>query len=413
MSDELAVREEYDRQRAPLAQAINDAAEEESRLKDERIVVHVEQTAEKARFEAKRKKLLADLRQERKRVLADLKAQYKALSYKIRGARDRQRNAQQKINSLLKRRDARLAKLRAETQGCDLEESAEEEPQPELDRIKRILQEEKMYGEDMQQQSHRTVRMREAYDTMCLPKRIPETQEEGAELTTLRDLFDAISKDQTILVQRFAPKVLKTSLGTERVAIETSAMIGLPGVQAIYTAMQSPLCSCRTLTLLAAWVDASKNHDCYTIELFQEAWVAGFKGLQWPPASARMPKFLPHSYTPSVRVEEYEDQGLTKYKFVPETSDALVDLTESPGELAQEPFEAESEEVQRLVNHASKLAILLSDWNKTYFYYEMFTNRPRATMFEEHEGRPCVRTVVMTDAEVELLRRVVKTFLRI
>ncbi len=404
--------EEFERKRVPLAQAINEAAEEESRLKDERIVIHVEQTAEKARFEAKRKKLLADLRQERKRVLADLKAQYKTLSYKIRGARDRQRNAQQKINSLVKRRDARLAKLREETQECDLEESAEE-PQPELDRTKRILQEEKLYGEDMRQQSHRSVQVREAYRALSLPNRIPETQEEGAELITLRDLLYAISKDQTVLVQRFAPQLLKTSLDAERVALETSAKIGLPGIQALYTAMQSPLCSCRTLTLLAAWVDASKNSDCYQIELFQEAWVAGFKGLQWPPASARMPKFLPHSYTPSARVEEYEDQGLIRYKFVPETSDALVDLTQSPGELAQEPFEAETEEVQRLVNHASKLTILLSDWHKSYFYYEMFTNRPRAVMFEEHEGRPRVLKVVMTDAEVELLRRVVKTFLRI
>lgn len=412
MSDEREIVDEFERKRVSLAAAENEAAQEESRLVEERSVIDVEQTAKIAQFETRRKQLLADLKEERERVLADLKMKRKRLSYQIRGAHAKQINAFKKKMELRKERDAKLEKLQPDSQECDLDDFVDDE----LEDWNRRVSEFKAFEADIDVHKKRREAIIKAFRALPPSNRVPETQVEDTAPKSLQELLDAIRLDKAETVYQFGADLLQTSSIEELSAKQDAThqgMFKLPGVQAIYTALCSPLCSWRTLSLLIEWGAASvSSAEYYYLFQLQDAWIAGFKDMEWPPASARMPKFLPHTYTPSARIEEIVERGFPRYRLVQDSTD-VVDLTQTPGELAREPFEAESEEVQRFVNHATKLVKLQSDSDANYFYYSIFCNRPTGMLLEERRGRMHKVTVEMSDREIDLIRRVVSTYWRI
>jgi len=413
MSDEREIVDEYERKRVSLAAVENESAQEESRLVEERSAIVVEQSATIAQFEARRKQLLADLKEERERVLADLKMKRKRLSYQIRGARVKQLNARKKMMELRKERDAKLEELQPDSQECDLDEFVDDE----LEDWNRRMSEFKAFEADIDVHKKRREAIIKAFRALPPSNRVPETQvEEGTALKSLQELLDAIRLDKAETVYQCGAQLLQTSSIEELSAKQDAThqgMFKLPGVQALYTALCTPMCSWRTLSLLTEWGAASvSSAEYYYLFQLQDAWIAGFKDLEWPPASARMPKFLPHTYTPSARIEEVLVRGFPHYRLVQDSTE-VVDLTQSPGELAREPFEAESEEVQRFVNHATKLVNLQPNSDANYFYYSIFCNRPTGMLLEERRGRMYKVTVDMSDREIALIRRVVSTFWRL
>ena len=460
MSDEVAIVDEFEKDRVRLRDEQNEAVKEESALVAQLGVIDVERKAAIERLDAKRKELLRTLKEERRSVLSEIKKRKRKLLGKIQSARNRQQRALDKIDHLRGVKDLHLARLRSsklkrkaqedESSGDDEDEEEddddeiddkEEAEDPELEEWKRLSDSFKNHNKDIVIGTDRRAAVNRAFHELEALKVVapPPYNESSAaqpqpqtEVKTLEQLLAAIRRDEVALVYQYGPSLLNTSVVEELAARNDSTHDGvlrLPGVRALVAALTSPDCSWRTLKLLVQWAKASgPNAEIYDVREMERYWVAGFKGLTWCDASSSssltsVQELLPQSYVPKNRMDKKIVRDWELDVLVPiididsdaeHRSHSEEDSVESVlHKIYQTPIPDEN--LRRLVNQASKLFEVCRGGLVSGVYHRVLATdeNPEGWDLEVRRGRLGRKKVQLNDKESDAARRVVRTCWRL
>lgn len=460
MSDEVAIVDEFEKDRVRLRDEQDEAVKEESVLVAQLGVIDVERKAAIERLDAKRKELLRTLKEERRSVLSEIKKRRRTLLGRIQSARNRQQRALDKIEHLRGVKDLHLARLRSselklkrkahedESGGDDDDDNNEEEEDddeiddreeaedPEMEEWKRLSDLFKIHDKDIGISTDRRKAVCRAFHELEALKVVappPYTDDSAPqpEVKTLEQLLAAIRKDEVALVYQYGPDLLTTSTVEELAARNDSTHDGvlrLPGVRALIAALTSPDCSWRTLKLLVQWAKASGPHaEIYDVREMERYWVAGFKGLTWCDASSSSSsltgaqELLPQSYVPKNRMDKKIVRDWELDVLVPIIdidSDAAPDSDASLEEsvlhkIYQAPIPDEN--LRRLVNQASKLFEVCRGGLVSGVYHRVLATdeNPEGWDLEVRRGRLGRKKVQLNDKESDAARRVVRACWRL
>lgn len=462
MSDEVAIVDEFEKDRVRLREEQNEAVKEESVLVAQLTAIDVERKATIAHLDAKRKELLRGLKEERQSVLSEIKKRKRKLLGKIQSARNRQQRALDKIEHLRGVKDLHLARLRSsklkrkvhedESGGDDDQEDEEEEDEdeiddneeaeedPELEEWKRLSDAFKNHNKDIVIGTDRRKAVCRAFHELEELKVVapPPYNESNAvqprsEVKTLEQLLAAIRKDEVSVVYQYGPDLLTTSVVEELAARNDSTHDGvlrLPGVRALIAALTSPDCSWRTLKLLVEWAKASGPHaDIYDVREMERYWVAGFKGLTWCDASSSSSsltgaqELLPQSYVPKNRmdkkiVRDWELDVLVPIIDIDSEADPDSNASSSSEEsMLCKVYQAPilDANLRRLVNQASKLFEVCRGGLVSGVYHCVLATDESLEGWdlEERRGRLGRKKVQLNDKESDAARRVVRACWRL